>query len=120
MTGSPSADWWLYLLELANGHLYTGITTNPGRRLSEHESGRGGSRIVRAFRPAKLVALWRIEARGRGVAQSLEHRVKELRAEQKRRLVAMPALLVPLAAEAGVRVSPLSPDAYVGEAESDG
>jgi len=35
--------YFLYILECADGSLYTGITTDVGRRLAEHKSGKGGS-----------------------------------------------------------------------------
>lgn len=34
--------WFVYILNCKNGDLYTGITDNIERRLSEHQSGKGG------------------------------------------------------------------------------
>ncbi|MCG8431889.1 MAG: GIY-YIG nuclease family protein [Candidatus Omnitrophica bacterium] len=34
--------WFVYILNCKNGVLYTGITDNLERRLSEHQSGKGG------------------------------------------------------------------------------
>ncbi len=34
--------WFVYILNCKNGDLYTGITDNVERRLSEHQSGKGG------------------------------------------------------------------------------
>lgn len=34
--------YYVYLLECADGSLYTGITTNLDRRLREHQEGKGG------------------------------------------------------------------------------
>jgi putative endonuclease len=34
--------YYVYLLECADGTLYTGITTDLARRLEEHRSGKGG------------------------------------------------------------------------------
>ena len=31
--------WYVYFLELSNGHIYVGSTNNLRRRLSEHEAG---------------------------------------------------------------------------------
>ncbi|MFT5707638.1 MAG: putative endonuclease, partial [Oceanospirillaceae bacterium] len=31
--------WWLYLIRCKNKTLYTGITTDVKRRLSEHQAG---------------------------------------------------------------------------------
>ena len=33
------ADWFVYVLRCGDGTLYTGITTDVSRRLSEHASG---------------------------------------------------------------------------------
>ena len=37
--------WYLYMLETAEGALYTGITTNVSRRLAQHEAGRGAKAL---------------------------------------------------------------------------
>ena len=34
--------YYLYILECADGSLYTGITTDLARRLAEHQAGTGG------------------------------------------------------------------------------
>lgn len=34
-------NWTVYILECADSTLYTGITTNLARRLTEHETGKG-------------------------------------------------------------------------------
>jgi putative endonuclease len=36
MTENPPAVWYLYLVECADGTLYTGITTDVERRLAVH------------------------------------------------------------------------------------
>ncbi len=33
-----ASTWYLYLIRCANGHLYTGITTDVARRFNEHQS----------------------------------------------------------------------------------
>ncbi|PHY61478.1 GIY-YIG nuclease family protein [Shewanella xiamenensis] len=33
-----ASTWYLYLIRCANGHLYTGITTDVARRFDEHQS----------------------------------------------------------------------------------
>lgn len=35
--------YYIYLIECADGTLYTGITTDVKRRFKEHQSGRGGA-----------------------------------------------------------------------------
>jgi putative endonuclease len=46
--------YYCYMLECADGTYYTGWTTDPERRLVEHNAGRG-SRYTRSRLPAKLV-----------------------------------------------------------------
>ena len=36
---SEPPRWWVYLLRCADGTLYTGISTNPDRRLTQHNAG---------------------------------------------------------------------------------
>jgi putative endonuclease len=35
--------YFVYILRCEDGTLYTGITTDPGRRLEEHRNGKGGN-----------------------------------------------------------------------------
>lgn len=47
--------WYLYLIECADGSLYTGITTDVARRYGEHVAGRG-ARYTRGRKPVRLLA----------------------------------------------------------------
>jgi putative endonuclease len=47
---------YCYILECADGTFYTGWTTDPERRVKEHNAGRG-ARYTRARRPVKLAYL---------------------------------------------------------------
>ncbi len=47
-------DCYCYILECADGTYYTGWTTDPQRRESQHNNGRG-SRYTRLRRPVRLV-----------------------------------------------------------------
>ena len=40
--------WHVYILECADGRLYTGVTTDLARRLKEHQQGKG-AKFTRAF-----------------------------------------------------------------------
>jgi len=76
----PCARWWVYVLRSGDrGRTYVGSTTDPERRLAQH-NGRepGGARSTRAGRP------WRIGAlhgpfEGRAEALRLEARLKRRR-----------------------------------------
>ena len=74
----------LYLLRCADGSLYTGIATDPERRLAEHESSPRGSKRLRGRGPLTLVFSQTVGDRGR----AQEARVKRLPRRDKLRLVA--------------------------------
>ena len=46
--------WTVYILQCADGSLYTGITTDLPRRLSEHERG-AGARYTRGRGPFVII-----------------------------------------------------------------
>ena len=46
--------WYVYLLRCSDGTLYTGVTTDPKRRLAEHNAGKGGA-YTRSKRPVRMV-----------------------------------------------------------------
>lgn len=82
-------DWWVYLALGADGQLYCGISTDPDRRVSEHNSSKKGSKWARAHRPLRLV--WSEWAGAKGAALKRERQVKRLSAAAKRRLAGLPA-----------------------------
>ena len=76
---------FVYLLRCADGSLYCGWSTDPERRLREHQAGTA-SRYTRARRPVELV--WHTECADRSAAMREELRIKRLPAADKRRLAA--------------------------------
>lgn len=50
-----AAAWQVYIVANAAGALYTGITTDLARRLSEHREGRRGARFFRFAAAARLL-----------------------------------------------------------------
>jgi putative endonuclease len=92
LSTAPSPDatdrpWYLYLLDCADGTTYTGITTDPLRRLDEHNAGRGARYTSqRGRRPVRLLGVWRFP--DQASATRAEHRFKRRRAARKRRLAA--------------------------------
>lgn len=78
-------EWHLYMLD-CDGRYYTGIATDPERRLAEH---RGGTRRAAKFtRAARTHVLVYVVALGeRGTALRAEARVKKLSRLQKQSLI---------------------------------
>ncbi|WP_277606807.1 GIY-YIG nuclease family protein [Aeromonas sp. MR7] len=83
----PTSQWSLYLVRTATGLLYTGISTDPVRRLHQHQSGKG-SRALRGKGPLTLV--WQQMVGDKGAALRLEYRLKQQSKAFKERLVREP------------------------------
>ena len=83
---APQPQWQLYLLRTRSGNLYTGISTDPLRRLRQHQGEiKGGARALRGKGPLKLV--WTCHAGDRSQASVLEYQLKQLNKTDKERLV---------------------------------
>jgi len=71
-------------LECADGTLYTGWTTDPERRLKQHNKGHG-SRYTRSRIPVKMVY---VESQpDRASAMKRERAIKHLSRESKKKLI---------------------------------
>ncbi len=82
---SEDRVWHVYLLE-CDTRLYTGVTTEPYRRLREHQSG--GARAARFTRGAGRVNLCYSVALGdHGLALRAERRLKSLTRTEKLALI---------------------------------
>jgi putative endonuclease len=81
---SGPARWWVYLLRCADGTLYTGISTDPDRRLTQHNAGTA-SRYTRARLPVAM--LWREEQAGHGDALRREVAIKKMPRSEKEKLI---------------------------------
>jgi putative endonuclease len=77
-------EWFVYVVRCSDRSLYTGVTTDTGKRVVEHNRGRG-ARYTRARRPVKLVYLEK--AAGRAAAQRRESEIKRMSAAAKRHLI---------------------------------
>ena len=75
--------WTVYLARCADGSLYTGITTDPVRRLAEHNRG-GGAAYTRSRLPVVLVYLEQAEDRGQALRR--EHAIKRMSRADKEAL----------------------------------
>ena len=78
------AGWFLYVIECADGSLYTGIATDPQARFEVHAAGKG-ARYTRSHPPVRLVLTE--PHPDRSSASKAEYAFKQLTAAQKRRLV---------------------------------
>lgn len=69
--------WSVYLLLCRDGSLYCGISTNPQRRLSQHNGKiAGGAKYTRCRRPVFLVGS--LECGDKSAALKLERAIKSL------------------------------------------
>jgi uncharacterized protein (TIGR02453 family) len=79
--------WHVYVARCGDGTLYTGITTDPARRESAHNAGRGAA-YTRSRRPVRLIHVE--PAADRGAALRRELAIKRLSRHEKERLVTRP------------------------------
>ncbi len=77
--------WLIYILQCADGSLYTGMTNNLSARLSAHNAGRG-AKYVRGRLPVALV--YSESAADRSAAAKREYEIKRLDVSAKRQLIA--------------------------------
>ena len=78
------AYWYFYIVRCCDHSLYSGITTDLGRRLAEHNAGTA-SKYTRAKRPVHLVHWERL--RSKSAALRREAAVKKFSKADKERLV---------------------------------
>lgn len=76
--------WHVYMVECADGTLYSGITTDIDRRIKEHNESDKGARYTRAKRPVLLV--YSEEHADRSTASKREYELKQLSREEKKKL----------------------------------
>ena len=74
--------WYLYLIECADGSIYTGITVDVEARYTAHLNG-AGARYTRSHPPARLPGCE--PHPDRSAAPRAEYRAKQLSPTEKRR-----------------------------------
>jgi len=78
--------YWVYILQCADGTLYTGITTDIARRIDEHNGILpNGARYTKPRRPVQLV--YKKKFQNRSEASREESRIKSLSREEKQKIV---------------------------------
>lgn len=75
---------YVYILECADGTLYTGWTNNIDERLKKHNSGKG-AKYTRARLPVKL--MYFEEHISKSDAMKREYCIKQLTREKKMKLI---------------------------------
>lgn len=81
--------WFVYMVECADGSLYTGITTDLARRLREHNSGatNAGAKYTRAKQPVTLVYHEPVDSRSAATRRELA--IKSLKRNDKLKLLTL-------------------------------
>ena len=80
-----SKDWWVYIVKCSDGSLYTGITTELDRRISEHNNSIKGAKYTRTRRPIYLVHSEALK--DRSLASKRESYIKKLSRIEKLKLI---------------------------------
>jgi putative endonuclease len=75
--------WTVYLARCRDGSLYTGVTTDPERRLAEHNAGRGAA-YTRARLPVTMIYCELVD--DRSCALRREHAIRQLTRSEKEML----------------------------------
>ena len=73
--------WFVYIVECSDSSLYTGITKDVDRRLTEHNGTKKGAKYTRARRPVKLI--FAAPVKNRSAALKLEYKIKSLKKSEK-------------------------------------
>lgn len=79
-------EHYVYIVECADGSLYTGYTTDVERRVAEHDAG-DGAKYTRGRTPVTLVHTEEYDTRSE--AMSREYEIKQLSHEDKRQLAGL-------------------------------
>lgn len=75
---------YVYVVECSDGSLYTGYTTDVGRRVAQHNAGTG-AKYTAGRRPVQLRYVEYHQSRSD--AQRREHEIKQFSRDRKERLV---------------------------------
>lgn len=75
---------YCYIVRCSDGSFYTGWTTDPTRRVDEHNSG-SGSRYTRIRRPVRLVYLEELASRREAMRR--ERSIKNMSRARKKTLI---------------------------------
>lgn len=82
-----SSAYFVYILECADGTLYTGSTNDLDKRLTAHNSatGQSAAKYTRSRRPVRMV--YSESCKDKGAALKREHALKQLTRREKLALI---------------------------------
>ena len=81
-----STSWYLYMVRTHSNQLYTGISTDPKRRLRQHTGElAGGAKALRGKGPLQLV--FQQPFPDRASASKAEYQIKQLTKKEKEQLI---------------------------------
>ena len=96
------SGWYLYVVRCNDGSLYTGISTDVGRRFAQHQGkGDTGSKYLKGKGPLTLV--FKKKVGSKGLALQVERRVKKLSKARKEKLVEVPGRIEDIVRQARAR-----------------
>lgn len=78
--------WYVYILQCADGTLYTGITKNVQKRLLEHNTSTKGAKYTKVRRP--VILKYSEVQENRSTASKREYAIKQLTRSEKLALIA--------------------------------
>ena len=76
--------WYVYMIQCKDGKLYTGITNNLNRRLTEHNAGHGG-RFTKFRTPIQLMYYQKVRSKPEALRREME--AKKLKRSEKLDLI---------------------------------
>lgn len=77
-------NWSVYIVQCSDGTLYTGISNDVDKRVSNHNKGKG-AKYTKNRLPVTLLVTW--ECGTRSEASKEEYRIKKLNRKQKIKLI---------------------------------
>ena len=83
-SSAQNPNWFLYILKCSDGTLYTGITNDISRRISQHNNG-SASRYTRSRRPVQCLYYEPCHSRSHALKRELA--VKSLPKKEKEKLI---------------------------------
>jgi putative endonuclease len=85
-TGKNNVNWFVYIIRCTDGSLYTGISTDPKRRFTEHKKDKSkGAKYFRSTSPETIV--FKKKCKSKSLALKYEIHIKQKTKVQKEQIV---------------------------------